>query len=39
MRLPLVIGLVLLAIQTGKPCRDRLPLLLPLAWLLGALSV
>ena len=33
----LVIALVLLAVQSGRPCADRLPLLLPLAWLLGGL--
>jgi hypothetical protein len=33
----LVIALVLLAVQSGRPCTDRLPLLLPLAWLLGGL--
>lgn len=33
----LVIALVLLALQSGRPCGDRLPLLLPLAWLLGGL--
>jgi urease accessory protein len=31
----LVIALVLLAVQSGGPSGDRLPLLLPLAWLLG----
>lgn len=31
----LVIALVLLAVQSGRPSADRLPLLLPLAWLLG----
>ena len=31
----LVIALVLLAVQSGRPSTDRLPLLLPLAWLLG----
>ncbi len=33
----LVIALVLLAAQSGRPCTNRLPLLLPLAWLLGGL--
>ena len=33
----LVIALVLLAVQSGRPCADRLPLLLPLAWLLGGM--
>jgi hypothetical protein len=33
----LVIALVLLAVQSGRPCTDRLPLLLPLPWLLGGL--
>jgi urease accessory protein len=33
----LVIGLVLLALQAGKTCCDRLPVLLPVAWSLGAL--
>jgi hypothetical protein len=33
----LVIGLVLLVLQAGKTCCDRLPVLLPLAWSLGAL--
>ena len=33
----LVVGLVLLAAQGGRPCCDRLPLLLPGAWLLGGL--
>lgn len=33
----LVIALVLLSVQAGRPCGDRLPLLLPLAWLLGGL--
>jgi len=33
----LVIGLVLLGVQARQPCRDRLPLLLPLAWSLGGL--
>ncbi|MFM7675373.1 MAG: hypothetical protein ACKO5F_07265 [Synechococcus sp.] len=33
----LVIALVLLAVQSGRPCADRLPWLLPLAWLLGGL--
>ena len=33
----LVIALVLLAVQSGRPSADRLPLLLPLAWLLGGL--
>ncbi|KEF42144.1 MAG: hypothetical protein ER33_07215 [Cyanobium sp. CACIAM 14] len=33
----LLIGLVLLSVQAGRPCSDRLPLLLPLAWLLGGL--
>ena len=33
----LVIGLVLLGVQTGPPSRDRLPVLLPVAWLLGGL--
>lgn len=33
----LVIGLVLLSVQAGRPYGDRLPLLLPLAWLLGGL--
>jgi hypothetical protein len=33
----LVIALVLLGVQSGRPCTDRLPLLLPLAWLLGGL--
>jgi hypothetical protein len=33
----LVVGLVLLAAQGGKPCCDRLPLLLPGSWLLGGL--
>lgn len=31
----LVIGLVLLGVQAGRSCSDRLPLLLPLAWLAG----
>lgn len=33
----LVIALVLLALQSGRASADRLPLLLPLAWLLGGL--
>lgn len=33
----LVIALVLMAAQSGGPSGDRLPLLLPLAWLLGGL--
>jgi hypothetical protein len=33
----LVIALVLLAVQNGRPGVDRLPLLLPLAWLSGGL--
>ncbi|QPN58933.1 phosphoglycerate kinase [Synechococcus sp. CBW1002] len=33
----LVIALVLLGVQARQPCSDRLPLLLPLAWLLGGL--
>ncbi len=33
----LVIGLVLLSVQADRPYGDRLPLLLPLAWLLGGL--
>jgi hypothetical protein len=33
----LVIGLALLAVQAGKSCSDRLPLLMPLVWLLGGL--
>jgi hypothetical protein len=33
----LVVGLVLLAAQGGVTCCDRLPLLLPGAWLLGGL--
>jgi hypothetical protein len=33
----LVIGLVLLSVQAGRASSDRLPLLLPLAWLLGGL--
>jgi hydrogenase/urease accessory protein HupE len=36
-QLLLVLGLVLLAAQGGAACRDRLPLLLPGAWLLGGL--
>jgi hypothetical protein len=32
----LVIGLVLLGVQARQPCWDRLPLLQPLAWSLGA---
>lgn len=31
----LVIGLVLLAAQSGRACAERLPLVLPVAWLLG----
>ena len=33
----LVVALVLLAVQSGRHCVDRLPLLLPLSWLLGGL--
>ena len=33
----LVMGLVLLAVQAGRSVSDRLPLLLPLVWLLGGL--
>ena len=33
----LVVALVLLAVQSGRRCVDRLPLLLPLSWLLGGL--
>lgn len=33
----LVVGLVVLAAQAGKPSAERLPLLLPAAWLLGGL--
>jgi hydrogenase/urease accessory protein HupE len=33
----LVIALVLLSLQASRPCSDRLPMLLPLAWLLGGL--
>jgi hypothetical protein len=33
----LVIGVVLLAVQGGPACTNRLPLLLPMAWLLGGL--
>jgi hypothetical protein len=33
----LVIGLVLLGVQSGRSCSERLPLLLPLAWLAGGL--
>lgn len=36
-QLLLVLGLVLLAAQGGAACCDRLPLLLPGAWLLGSL--
>jgi len=36
-QLLLVLGLVLLAAQGGAACCDRLPLLLPGAWLLGGL--
>ena len=37
MELLLLIGLVLLGVQGRQPCRNRLPLLLPLAWFLGGL--
>ena len=33
----LVIGLVLLGVQSGRSCSERLPVLLPLAWLAGGL--
>jgi hydrogenase/urease accessory protein HupE len=33
----LVLGLVFLAVRAGKACGERLPLLLPLAWLAGGL--
>jgi len=33
----LVIGLVLLGVQTNRAVSDRLPVLLPLVWLLGGL--
>lgn len=33
----LVLSLGLLTAQSGRPCLDRLPLLLPLAWLVGGL--
>jgi hydrogenase/urease accessory protein HupE len=33
----LVLALVLLGVQARQPCRERLPVLLPLAWLLGGL--
>jgi hypothetical protein len=36
-QLLLVLGLVLLAAQGGAACCDRLPLLMPGAWLLGGL--
>lgn len=34
----LVLALQLLAAQAGRACSDRLPLLLPAAWLLGGLA-
>ena len=34
----LLVALVLLAVQGGRPWRDRLALVLPLSWLLGGLA-
>ena len=34
----LLLALVLLAVQSGRPWSDRLPLVLPLSWLVGGLA-
>ena len=34
----LLVALVLLAVQSGRPWSDRLPLVLPLSWLVGGLA-